>query len=342
MRHSVAGGAARPRLVAPELRLLSRPKLRVADVALLPSEGNGGASAYLEAKAASGVFDHHVITLRDLRALRPAAALKDRLQRLAPDVVLVHDALAGALGVTRAARATGARVVGVPHGAGRLRRAYDGDVDAVISALPTVDELGHRAVLPLGCVIDPAFHPRPEVDRGDHVLYVGRLGRAEGVLELLDAAAHARDRWPLRIIGSGPLERTLRRRAQRLRVAGRVSFEPCTHDRESLARAYASARVVVVPTGRKAARLLALEGAACGARVVCCTSATILPFARGLTQTFVPGSSAALSAAIFQARRAEPDQAAAWRLTERYGRRAAFAAEEEVLRTLLAGVPARE
>jgi hypothetical protein len=53
------------------------------------------------------------------------------------------------------------------------------------------------------------------VQRGDHVLYVGRLSREKGVLQLLDAAARSADPWPLRLVGSGPLEETLRRRAER-------------------------------------------------------------------------------------------------------------------------------
>ena len=56
----------------------------------------------------------------------------------------------------------------------------------------------------------------PMCARGDHVLYVGRLSREKGVLELLEAAARSEDPWPLRIVGSGPLEETLRTRARKL------------------------------------------------------------------------------------------------------------------------------
>ena len=69
----------------------------------------------------------------------------------------------------------------------------------------------------------------------------------KGVFRLLEAAARSADPWPLRLIGSGPAEDALRRRARALGIAQRVSFRPFVGDRERLARAYAGARCVVMP-----------------------------------------------------------------------------------------------
>jgi hypothetical protein len=52
-------------------------------------------------------------------------------------------------------------------------------------------------MLPLRFGLDPAFRPRPELARGGHVLYVGRLSREKGVSELLHAAAASREPWRL-------------------------------------------------------------------------------------------------------------------------------------------------
>ena len=51
---------------------------------------------------------------------------------------------------------------------------------------------------------DPAFVPQPRVRARDHVLYVGRLGREKGVIELLHAAARSREPWRLRLHGQRP------------------------------------------------------------------------------------------------------------------------------------------
>ena len=105
------------------------------------------------------------------------------------------------------------------------------------------------------------------------MLYVGRLAREKGVFRLLEAAARSDDPWPLRLIGSGPAEDALRRRARALGIARRVAFQPFVADRARLARAYAGARCVVMPGEHETFGLVALEAAASGARVVACASA---------------------------------------------------------------------
>ena len=54
-----------PHRSRPRLRLVERPPLRVADVALFYGERSGGIRSYLDAKAAvaaeNGAFEHHVV-----------------------------------------------------------------------------------------------------------------------------------------------------------------------------------------------------------------------------------------------------------------------------------------
>jgi len=363
---STAGGGRG----APALRLVPRPKLRVLDVALFYGERSGGIRTYLDAKRAwvaqSGAYEHRIVTPHDVPAFRFATpngyrvplgvgALLEAMHETRPDVVLLHDPFWAPLGVTSTAHALGARVVAVHHGSVDLdaaglpvpgplarpvlrrwfRHAYR-DVDAVMSAVPTRRDTGRRATLDLRFGLDPAFRPRPEVERGDHVLYVGRLAREKGVLELLGAAALAREPWPLRFVGSGPLRPVLAERARRLGIAERVSFAPYVSDRDAFARTYAGARAVVMPGAFETFGLVGFEAAASGARVVVCRTAPSRAVIGDLAHAYAPGDVRGLARAIEAARATPADPAAAQALHERSTWPAALEAEHRALADLVA------
>jgi alpha-1,6-mannosyltransferase len=325
---------------------------------------------------ATGAFEHHVVVpgprerhrdgRHELPSLRLAAAngyrlplgvraLKRTLERLRPHVVLLHDPFWAPLHVTEAAHGLGARVVAVHHGSAALdaagmrgprrpwealfrawlRRAY-APVDAIASVVDPEPDCGRAASFPLRLGLHEAFGPQTGVARGDHVLYVGRLAREKGVFRLLEAAARSDDPWPLRLIGSGPAEDQLRRRAQALGMARRVSFHPFVSDRARLARAYAGARCVVMPGEHETFGLVALEAAASGARVVACDTAPSAALLGTLVHRYPAGDARALGAAIAAARaaRREPDAAAA--LHWRFGWDRLFTDELAHLRELVA------
>src|SRR5262249_52315244 len=121
-----------------------------------------------------------------------------------------------------------------------LRRAY-ASADAIMSVVDPRPDCGRAAALSLRLGVDDAFRPHAGVARADHVVYVGRLAREKGVFTLLDAAARARDPWPLRLIGSGPAQPALEARVRKLGLTRRVSFRPFVQDRRQLAETYASA-----------------------------------------------------------------------------------------------------
>ena len=296
-----------------------------------------------------------VIAANGYRVPFGAGALKRTLRELRPDVVLLHDPFWWPLDVVACAREVGARTVAVHHGTSTLEaaalpgpsrvyapllrtwlRRASREVDAVMSNVDTMADCGRLATMPLRLGVHEAFRPRADVERGDHVLYVGRLSREKGVLELLDAAARSADPWPLRLVGSGPLEETLRARAERLGLGARISFRPHTRDPERLARRYASARCVVMPGEHETFGLVALEAAACGVPVAACSTAPARHAIGHLGHGFVPGDPDDLDRAIAEARDAPADLLGAAALGWRHRWDRVFAAELGSLRDLVA------
>lgn len=360
-------GIARRGVEDRHLRLVPRPPLRVVDVALFYGERSGGIRTYLDAKrawtAATGAYEHHVVTPHDVPSLRIATpngyrvpvgvgALKARLAELAPDVVLLHDPFWGPQHVTRAAHELGAHVVAVHHGSVDLnaasvpipdvlarpalrrwvRSAYR-DLDSIMSAVPTFRDAGRRADLRLRFGLDPIFHPRPEVEQRDHVLYIGRIALEKGVLELIDAVA--RTPYRLRIVGTGPIRETVAARARERGLE--VEYAPFVTDRDALAREYAAARVVAMPGAHETFGLVGFEAAACGTRVVCCTTAPSAQVIADLGHTFGPGDVAGLAKALELAWNTPADPDAARRMLAENTWPAAFRAELADLRARLAG-----
>jgi alpha-1,6-mannosyltransferase len=347
----------------------ARP-LRIADVTLFYGERSGGIRTYLEAKAAfaarTGAFEHHLVVPQELRSLRIVASngyrvplgssgLCAALRELHPDVVLLHDPYWTPRLATRVAHELGATVIAVHHSSVALhaaglpgpegvytkalqrwyRRAYR-DVDAVMSVVDPIADGDRACTLPLRLGLDPAFHPNLGVDRGDHVLYVGRLSREKGLRELLEAAAAARPGWPLVLLGTGPAGDTLRERARQLGLAKRIRFTPYLEDRDSLARVYAEARCVVLPGPYETFGLVALEAAACGVPVVTAETTPSASLIRDFVETFRAGDATDLLGAIERARLRDPDPRAARLLVERHGWDAAIEAELADLKRLLA------
>jgi len=275
-----------------------------------------------------------------------SAGLPATLRALDPDVVLLHDPYWTPRLACRAAHDVGATVIAVHHSSAALhaaglpgpngvytralrrwyRRAY-GEVDAVMSVVDSGIDTRRSPTLALRLGLDPAFGPQPAAQRGDHVLYVGRLSREKGLRELLEAAAAAAQPWPLVLLGTGPAGDTLRERARQLGLSSRVRFAPYLQDRHELARAYAGARCVVLPGAYETFGLAALEAAACGVPVVtaqCTPSAALLG---GFVETFRAGDPTELLYAIERARRTSPDPRSAAALARTYAWDATLAAE---------------
>jgi alpha-1,6-mannosyltransferase len=204
-----------------------------------------------------------------------------------------------------------------------------------MSVVDPAPDVRRPATVRLRLGIEPAFHPRPWVRRGDHVLYAGRLSREKGLRELLEAAATAPEPWRLVFLGTGPMGDALGDRVRQLGLTSRVTFEPFEGDRDRLAARFAAARCGVLPGAHETFGLAALEAAACGAAVVTASVTPSAALIAGAVDTFRAGDSADLLRAIERSRRRAPDPAAAAALALRHGWDRIFRAELDDLERLL-------
>jgi alpha-1,6-mannosyltransferase len=132
--------AATPTRPRPHLRLVTTPRLRVADVALFYGERSGGIRTYLDAKVTwarrSGAIEHHLVVPGEHErhdgmrhelsgvSVSPSngyrippglRSLRRTLQAIRPDVVLLHDPYWGGSAARWMTRELGATTVSVHH-----------------------------------------------------------------------------------------------------------------------------------------------------------------------------------------------------------------------------------
>ena len=142
------------------------------------------------------------------------------------------------------------------------------------------------------------------------VVFVGRWQIRKGILYLLRAFAQAHYQYPglrLKLIGGGPLDRTLREESGRLGVADAVAFLSGLDDSAVIA-AYQAADIVCVPSLQEGQGIVALEAQACGAPVVATRAGGLAEVVRD-RQTGIlvpPGTVAPLAEALLELARNTP------------------------------------
>jgi glycosyltransferase involved in cell wall biosynthesis len=313
---------------------------------VIPGERDGRHGNRHEVRAQMTTANGYRIPLR-------TSSLSHALRDAEPDVVLVHDRFWSLVAAGPVAADLRSPVVAVHHASAALeaaalpgpggvygklfrhweRRAYE-RVDAVMSATPEA-ETGACPVLPLRFGLEPAFRPHAGVERGEHVLYAGRLAREKGIDVLLAAAARSRDPWPIEIAGTGVARSWVEGLVRRYGLQRRVRFLDYIADRARLAEAFAGARCVVVPGAHETFGLVILEAAASGAVVVAAANAPAAAEASALVKTFEPGDADDLLRAIELARATDPDIGAAAALADRFTWEQAFEAELADLESLV-------
>lgn len=137
----------------------------------------------------------------------------------------------------------------------------------------------------------------PETER--MLLWVGRMVPVKGLPTLIEALADPGipESATLYLVGSGPLESELARRAGELGVTGRVRFVgPVGHS--MLGDWYRAADIVVLPSLSEGTPNVLLEALACGTPFVASAVGSIPDLAESGEWLTPPGDSASLAAAI--------------------------------------------
>jgi len=200
---------------------------------------------------------------------------------------------------------------------GRLQRALYRRADCVIVSSPTlaaaspfVSSARQVRVIPFGIDLNRFQHPSPACLRraaqlracvaAPLLLFVGRLVYYKGVDVLIDALPQCEG--TLVIVGDGPLEAQLRRRALDRGVAARVRFVGHVPDAE-LPGYYCAADLFVLPSVAytETFGVVQVEAMASGLPVVSTRLSTGVPWVNqdGVTGfTVEPGDTDALAAAI--------------------------------------------
>jgi glycosyltransferase involved in cell wall biosynthesis len=139
---------------------------------------------------------------------------------------------------------------------------------------------GPAAVIPQFGVDPDLFAPPATPPNGVPTIgFVARLVEEKGVWVLLEALARLSGEWRLHVIGSGPLARPARRRAQQLGLAERITWEPSVPSLEVAQRLRTFAILVQPSLTRRHwkeqfGRAL-VEAMACGVAVVGSSSGEI-------------------------------------------------------------------
>lgn len=323
---------------------------RVVDVTQWYSPTSGGIRTYLHAKARwasdTGAFHAAVLTgPRDGESLlmdSPAMVVRGRtphatwgyrvalrahgviaaVARLAPDVVVVHDALAFPRALADWAAQSGVRLVQVCHShladavqwAPRLVRRPAGAAlahiqrraltvgEVVLVASTSVrdaiqdDSSAAVVVSPLGIDLATFSDARPDPDvrrrldiAGDEpmMLYAGRLSREKGV-ELLPGMLREHP-GVLVVAGSGSSRSRVEHQFRKAGVGHRVRLLGHVSDRPGLASLMATSDCFVHPAPREAYGLALLEALAAGTRLVASDGIGIAPVIRDRGAVLVPG-----------------------------------------------------
>jgi glycosyltransferase involved in cell wall biosynthesis len=229
-----------------------------------------------------------------------------------PTVWTLHD-LRGPAGLTRWPRAIAAAAV---------RRAARRAHTTIVPSEFTRRELlrlvpdARCVVITNGVELPPPNDPQPASSAiPATVLHVGHLEPRKNLsvllqaLALLPAAARPRLRLVGHDAGSGP---RLRAQAARLGLADAVAFCGVVDD-DALAREYASASIVAVPSHYEGFGLAALEGLAFGKRVLVADAGALPEVVGASAERLPPDDAAAWARALATLRPATATEIAAWR-----------------------------
>lgn len=145
------------------------------------------------------------------------------------------------------------------------------------------------------CYKDDVFRLYPEEPRCIDFLFVGRLVSQKGCELLIDACSRLRKPFRLNIVGHGYEYDALNAKVERLGLGDSVGFLGFMRD-EKLARTMNRHRVMIVPSmGPEGFGIVALEGMACGCKMVVADAGGLAEAVDGFGEVFPMGDVEALT-----------------------------------------------
>lgn len=151
-----------------------------------------------------------------------------------------------------------------------------------------------KSTVILNCYNDGDFRVYPEEERSRDFLFVGRLVSQKGCELLLEACRGLTRPFTLSIVGDGVEMKKLQAVVHRYGMQDSVSFLGLQRD-EALARTMNRHRVMIVPSlGAEGFGIVALEGLACGCKMVVSDAGGLPEAVGGFGDVFPVGNAVAL------------------------------------------------
>lgn len=145
------------------------------------------------------------------------------------------------------------------------------------------------------CYKDEVFRLYPDEPRNIDFLFVGRLVSQKGCEMLIEACSRLRKPFRLNIVGHGFEYEALNAKVQRLGLGDSIGFLGFMRD-EELARTMNRHRVMIVPSmGPEGFGIVALEGLACGCKMVVADAGGLAEAVDGFGEVFPMGDVEALT-----------------------------------------------
>ncbi|PZQ74718.1 MAG: glycosyl transferase family 1 [Variovorax paradoxus] len=139
------------------------------------------------------------------------------------------------------------------------------------------------------CYDDSTFRVYADEERDRDFVFVGRLVPQKGCDMLIDACRLIQRPFTLTVVGEGPEYDRLRAKVEILRLQDRIRFSGYLQG-EALARCLNRHRTMVVPSrGPEGFGIVALEGLACGCRMIVAEAGGLPEAVAGHADTFAMG-----------------------------------------------------
>lgn len=140
------------------------------------------------------------------------------------------------------------------------------------------------------CYDNQVFKINPQVERTLNFVFVGRLVSQKGCDTLIRACYDLKLPFKLTIIGDGPEMERLQTMAQQLEIAQNITFTGTLKSTE-IAAVLNKHKVMIIPShGREGFGIVALEGLACGCRIIASDSGGLAEAVGSFGRLFEPGN----------------------------------------------------